>query len=176
MEGIVASPVLSQNQRVLNYLAKTNNITSKMKILKTTTADSNFLQLEKLLDAELRSEYPDTIDEYQPYNKFKAPIKSIIILKENQAIACGAMKELGDHVEIKRMFVHPDHRRQGHSRTILLELEQWAKSLEYQYAILETGKKLFKPISLYQSTGYQIIPNYGPYINLKDSVCMKKKL
>lgn len=147
-----------------------------MNIIKTTTIDSNFCQLEKLLDAELRSEYPDTIDQFTPYNKFIKPIKAIIIQKADQTIACGAMKELENHIEIKRMFVHPDHRGKGLSKIILSELEKWAKSLGNQYAILETGKKLFKPIRLYQSSGYHIIPNYGPYIAIEDSVCMKKQL
>lgn len=147
-----------------------------MTIFKTTTADPGFLQLEKLLDAELQAEYPNDNDQYAPHNKFEKPIKSILIQENGEVIACGAIKELENHIEIKRMFVHPSHRGQGYSKIVLQELENWAISLGYDFAILETGKKLIKPISLYQSSGYQIIPNYGPYADIEDSVCMKKQL
>jgi len=146
-----------------------------LKTLKSTTTDQHFLHLEELLDQELTQEYPNDMDQYAPHNKFKAPIKTILLFENDIPIACGAIKELADHVEIKRMFVHPDHRGKGHSRTILKELETWSIMLGYKYAILETGKKLSKAVKLYQSSGYNIIPNYGPYTHLDSSVCMRKE-
>ncbi len=147
-----------------------------MKVFYTSTIDPNFLKLEQLLDAELHLEFPNQMDQYAPHNKFKQPIKAILFLDNEAPIACGAIKEVTDHVEIKRMFVHPDYRGKGLSRKMLYELEHWAQELHYKYAILETGKKLKKAVNLYQSSGYQSIPNYGPYTNLASSICMKKGL
>lgn len=145
-------------------------------IRKTTTADPHFLSLERLLDLELEAEYPDEMAQYAPHNKFKTPIKVVLIFEQEKAIACGAIKELGDHVEIKRMFVHPTQRGRGLSKIILSELEQWSVRLGYTYAILETGTKLTNAIRLYQSCGYIETPKYGPYLELAASICMKKQL
>lgn len=147
-----------------------------MKVIQTSTTDLDFLKLERLLDAELLQEYPSEMGQYAPFNKFRVPIKTILIKEHTSPVACGAFKEFEDYIEIKRMFVHPDYRGLGHSRTLLNELEKWAKSLDYQYAVLETGHKLIKAIRLYQSAGYQRIPNYGPYVGLPTSICMKKAL
>ncbi len=147
-----------------------------MQVHKTNTVDSSFLELEKLLDHELQDEFPGEMEAYAPHNKFKSPIKAIVISLDQIPVACGAFKEIQDHVEIKRMFVHPDHRGKGLSKTVLTQLEQWASTLGYQYAILETGDSLFKAIQLYTSTGYQKIPNYPPYTHLSRSVCFKKHI
>jgi GNAT superfamily N-acetyltransferase len=147
-----------------------------MKILQTNTADPQFLQLEKLLDEELEMEFPGEMEPYAPHNKFSKPIRAILIFEDNVPIACGAFKEINDHIEIKRMFVHPDYRGKGYSRLILAELEKWGSDLGYTYAILETGIKLIKAVKLYQSSGYSVIPNYGPYTHLESSICMKKGL
>ncbi len=149
----------------------------KIQIIKTDTSDERFLVLERLLDVELLEEFPESMHQYAPHNKFKAPIKTILLCTENnRPVACGAFKELGDHVEIKRMFVHPAYRGKGYSKIVLEELEQWARSNNYDYAKLETGDKLKPAIQLYQSAGYRIMPNYGPYVDLDTSICMKKNL
>lgn len=144
-------------------------------ILKTTTANPHFLALERLLDAELRATFPLDMAQFEPHNKFSQPIKCLLLYKAKVPVACGAFKELGDHVEIKRMFVHPDYRRKGYSRMILEGLEKWSKSLAYQYAILETGRDFQQAVNLYQSSGYKTIPNYGPYKHIAESICMKKQ-
>ena len=74
------------------------------------------------------------------------------------------------------MFVNPDYRKRGIAAAVLKELENWAAELNYTYTILETGKKQPEAISLYQKSGYTIIPNYPPYEEMDNSVCMKKTL
>ena len=76
--------------------------------------------------------------------------------------------------EIKRMFVKPEFRGLGIGYSILKELEQWSVELNYVECILETGKKQPEAIRLYQKAGYILIPNYGQYENVENSVCMKK--
>jgi len=55
-------------------------------------------------------------------------------------------------------------------------LEKWAKELGYKKVILETGDQLSEAINLYQKHQYEITDNYGPYIGMKESVCMKKMI
>lgn len=42
--------------------------------------------------------------------------------------------------------------------------------------ILESGEPLTAAMRLYRSMGYEVIPNYGPYVGMPESVCMEKKL
>lgn len=74
------------------------------------------------------------------------------------------------------MFVQKAFRGQGLSKQILLQLEEWAASLGYRYAVLETSIHFNTAINLYHSSGYVDIPNYPPYEGLEESVCMKKEL
>jgi GNAT superfamily N-acetyltransferase len=73
------------------------------------------------------------------------------------------------------MFVNKNSRRQGISKKILTELESWAIELGYDFALLETGYKQKEAIGLYEKYGYRKTDNYGPYMGIETSICMKKK-
>ncbi len=55
-------------------------------------------------------------------------------------------------------------------------LEEKGQSEGYIYFILESGEPLVAAMELYRSIGYEIIPNYGQYKDMPDSVCMRKKI
>jgi len=78
--------------------------------------------------------------------------------------------------EIKRMFVLETERGKGIAVAVLAELEKWAVAEGFETAILETGNKMTAAIRLYEKSGYQRTPNYGQYIGVDSSVCMKKDL
>jgi putative acetyltransferase len=52
----------------------------------------------------------------------------------------------------------------------------WAKELNYNNAVLETGTKQHEAIRFYQREGYVIIENYGRYIGLDRIICKKRSL
>ena len=144
---------------------------------RTNSDDTDFKNLVVLLDQELAIRDGEDHAFYNQYNKTDK-IKHIIVFYENEnAVGCGAFREKeSDTVEIKRMFVHPDHRKKGIASAVLKELEIWAKETSYAYTILETGKNQPEAINLYQKQEYTIIPNYPPYEAIDNSVCMKKTL
>jgi hypothetical protein len=41
---------------------------------------------------------------------------------------------------------------------------------------LETGKRQPEAIGLYKKNGYKLIPNYGQYAEVENSVCFEKEL
>ncbi|MBF4466264.1 GNAT family N-acetyltransferase [Flavobacterium sp. LC2016-12] len=146
--------------------------------LKRTNSDNtDFKNLVVLLDKDLAITDGEDHAFYNQFNKTDK-IKHVIVFYENDtAVGCGAFREKEiDTVEIKRMFVHPDHRKKGFASAILKELEIWAKEIGYAYTILETGKNQPEAINLYQKQEYTIIPNYPPYEAMENSVCMKKTL
>ena len=55
-------------------------------------------------------------------------------------------------------------------------LEGAARDQGYRYLILESGEPLVAAMALYRKIGYAIIPNYGQYKDMPDSICIKKKL
>jgi len=74
------------------------------------------------------------------------------------------------------MYTLPDSRGKGVASLILAELERWAAELSYGKCVLETGKRQPEAIGLYKKRGYQLIPNYGQYTGVENSVCFEKVL
>jgi len=146
-------------------------------IVRTNSENPDFITLVKLLDADLAKRDGDEHAFYAQFNKLTR-IKHAIVLYENeQAIACGAIKEFeSDSMEVKRMYTLPEQRGKGIATKILSELEAWATELSYSKCVLETGKRQPEAIALYKKNGYTDTPNYGQYIGIDNSVCFEKKL
>lgn len=144
-------------------------------LIRTNSDNSDFQSMVVLLDADLRGRDGDEHAFYAQFNKIATIRNAVVCYVDDKAIGCGAFKEYDQSkVEIKRMFVLPDYRGHGIALKILNELELWAAELNYLAYVLETGKNQPEAIRLYQKAGYSIIPNYGQYLAVKNSVCMMK--
>jgi len=153
-------------------------ILKKMLNLQRTNSDSpDFQNLVVELDKVLAVLDGDDHAFYAQFNKTDA-IKNVVVYYENEKpLGCGAFKSYDtETVEIKRMYTQPQARGKGIASKILAELEKWAAELGYKAAVLETGNMQIEAINLYQKLQYQIIPNYGQYANVENSVCMKKQI
>jgi len=150
---------------------------SHLTLIRTNSDNDDFRKLVTLLDEDLAIRDGDEHAFYAQFNKIGA-IREVIIAYQNEfPVACGAIKPFSENAaEIKRMFVHPDYRKQGVAIKLLTELENWATELDFKECVLETGKKQPEAIALYQKVGYKIISNYGQYIGVNNSVCMAKQL
>ncbi|WP_421941773.1 GNAT family N-acetyltransferase [Pedobacter sp.] len=150
---------------------------STLRLIRTHSDNTDFRTLVALLDKDLAIRDGDDHTFYAQFNKVDAIKEVVVAYLHDIPVGCGAIKPFADQtVEVKRMFVHPDYRKQGIAAQILGELETWAKALDHTQCVLETGKKQPEAIALYQKTGYQITPNYGQYIGVENSVCMSKEL
>lgn len=74
------------------------------------------------------------------------------------------------------MYTLPESRGRGIAAKVLSDLENWTKELSFKKCILETGKKQPEAIGLYKKNGYKLIPNYGQYAEVENSLCFKKEL
>ncbi len=72
------------------------------------------------------------------------------------------------------MFVLHANRRESIAIKILNEIENWAIELSYKKCVLETGKRQFEAVRFYKKSGYKLIPNYGQYVNVENSLCFEK--
>ncbi len=148
-----------------------------VKIIRTNSGDKDFQQLVKLLDAELSIRDGDDHSFYAQFNKIDMIKHAIVAYENDNPVGCGAIKEFdSDTMEVKRMFVPVEKRGKGIATLILGELEKWASELKYKKCILETGLKQPEAIQLYQKNKYMIIPNYGQYENVENSICFEKAL
>jgi putative acetyltransferase len=146
-------------------------------ITRTNIENQDFQNLVVLLDQDLAIRDGEDHTFYSQFDKLEKINHVIICYQNDAAIGCGAFKEFdSDTVEIKRMFVHPDHRGKGIASMVLKALETWASEFNYTNCVLETGKNNPNAIALYRKSGYEIIPNYAQYENIEASVCLKKYL
>jgi ribosomal protein S18 acetylase RimI-like enzyme len=148
-----------------------------LKTLNTDSKNKDFINLIELLDDDLNQRYGDLQKQFDKHNKLDYINDVVIIYKDEIPVACGALKEHNiDSIELKRIFVKNEYRRQGLSKIIVNELEKMGRSKGYTYALLETGIKQYEAINLYKNIGYITIQNFEPYIGNENSVCMKKDL
>lgn len=148
-----------------------------IELIKCDSNNKDFINLVKLLDADLALRDGEDHSFYSQYNKIDTIKHALVLYKNNKPIACGAIKEFNsESMEVKRMYTLPKHRGQGFAIKVLYQLENWAKELGYKKCVLETGKRQPEAIKLYQKNEYQIIQNYGQYIGIENSVCFEKIL
>ena len=148
-----------------------------LQLVRTTSENTDFRSLVALLDQHLRVLDGDDHAFYAQFNKIDALRQVVVAYLDDEPIGCGAIKPYSeDTAEVKRMFVDLNHRGHGIAGKILADLESWAGELNFSYCILETGYNQPEAIRLYEKSGYEVIPNYGQYVGVENSVCMKKRV
>jgi GNAT superfamily N-acetyltransferase len=119
----------------------------------------------------------DGSTELSPY-ELTGPAGGTFLLAriEGRPVGCGGLRRRDDDVaEIKRMYVVPDARGRGVARVLLGALEAQARRLGYRTIVLETGTGQPEAIALYETHGYERIPNYEPYTEVPWVVCFEKR-
>lgn len=146
-----------------------------LKLQRTNSENEDFKKLVALLDADLAERDGEDHAFYDQFNKITDIKQALVAYDRGAPIGCGAIKEIEPGVmEVKRMYVPPQHRGKGIATKILSALEQWAKELSYKKCVLETGKRQPEAIELYKKNGYRIISNYGQYAGVENSICFEK--
>jgi putative acetyltransferase len=149
----------------------------QLTLIRTSNTDPGFKRPINQLDKYLAIVNGDENAFYAPNNILDPLDTAVIAYYNDKPVGCGCFKKFdGNSVEIKRMYVDPEIRGKGIASAILNELEKWAKEKGFVATVLETGVKLDDANALYRKQGYQIIENYGNYIGIENSVCMKKTL
>ena len=146
-------------------------------LVRTDSSNDDFQTLVTFLDAELQVRDGEDHPFYAQFNKLTNIKHVLLAYADNHAVGCGAFRSYTvDTVEIKRMYVRPEYRGRGIASLVLNGLEEWARENGFHNCVLETGYNQPEAIALYKKSGYRVIPNYGPYDNVSNSICFGKAL
>ena len=146
---------------------------------RTNGKNKDFIENCRRLDADLDQRVGKEIQrsKYEKYNQLDKINEAIVVYENNVLVGAGSIRQYDEKsVELKRIYVSPDYRGQGIGTELVSLLIGWAKESGYQRMLLETGEKLTGSIALYKKLGFVRIPNYGPYENMKESLCMAKDI
>lgn len=146
---------------------------------RTDGKNKDFIENCMLLDLDLDRRVGKKIkrDKYKKFNQLDNIQEAIVVYENNMAIGGGAIRRYNDeNMELKRVFVHTEYQNQGIGSRIVSLLIEWAAELGYKRIILETGELLAESCAVYRKLGFKVIPNYGPYVNMPESLCMAKDL
>jgi putative acetyltransferase len=146
---------------------------------RTNASHPDFQALIVDLDKELWERYPLIQQNFAPFNKIDYQARVVVVYEDNIVTGCGCfrpMKKEAQTVEVKRMYVVPHARSKGIGKLILKELQKWAVEEGNHTAKLETGLNQPEAIAAYEKSGYTRIPNFEPYENISESICMMKVL
>ena len=145
--------------------------------IRTNSENKHFIKLVKELDDYLKITDGDEHDFYNQFNNIDVLEHVVVLFVDDVAVRCGAIKKFNeDAMEVKRMYVSPENRGTGIAQQIITELEIWAAALGYKSCVLETGKRQIEAVKFYHKCNYQVIPNYGQYAVMENSICFEKVL
>jgi GNAT superfamily N-acetyltransferase len=103
----------------------------------------------------------------------------VVAFLDGVPLGCGGWRSHGrdgSTAEIKRMFTRAEARRRGVGRAVLHAVEESARAAGRVRVALETGKLQPEAIAMYESAGYERIPNFGYYRDIPGVVCYGKQL
>lgn len=148
-----------------------------VKLVRTNSENPDFKGLVAQLDSYLKKMDGDEHAFYNQFNNIDVLKHTVVAYYSNKPAGCGAFKEFNKNsVEIKRMFTDTSIRNKGIASAILKELENWATELNYKSCVLETGLRQVEAVEFYKKNNYKVIPNYGQYIGVENSICFEKEL
>ncbi len=149
-----------------------------MKIAVEDPLTEDALKLIDGSEAALRAVYtPDECFAYSP-KELAEPNVRFYLARDDQGapMGCVAAADMGDYIEVKRLFVSPDAQGTGLGRALMAHLEAEAKAAGHSMVRLETGDLLVSACALYERIGYVRRGPFGDYEKAEASTFMEKAL
>lgn len=122
--------------------------------------------------------YPAESNHHLPLDALRAAHVRFLVARDGtgRAVATGALVMCGVWAELKRMWVVPQQRGKGISRTMLEALEAKAREEGVRCLRLETGIENHAALALYERAGFTRCDPFGDYRPDPLSVFMHKSL
>ena len=95
--------------------------------------------------------------------KYGMPWGRLYLLRcDDKTAGCIALRKIDDNsCELKRLYIKPEFRGNGISKTLVARIISDAKEIGYQYILLDTLPFLKSAIQLYRSAGFYEIEKFN---------------
>lgn len=121
--------------------------------------------------------YPSEANHYLSVDALCGPeVTFLVVMKGDETIGCGALKDFESYGELKSIFVDPASRGSGAADALMRALEDAARDLGLETLKLETGNTLFAAHKLYKRHGFAECGPFGGYKDEPLSLFMEKAL
>lgn len=91
-----------------------------MELKLTDESNTDFQKLVQDLEQEYYDIHGEIALKYKEYNKITDPHVVLLAIENKKPIACGSFKKINENsIEIKRVFVNKNHRKQGMATEII---------------------------------------------------------
>ncbi|MEE6260895.1 GNAT family N-acetyltransferase [Plantactinospora sonchi] len=90
----------------------------------------------------------------------------LVAYLDGEPVGCAGWRahgDTGDVAELKRMYVSPAARGRGVARAVLAGVEESVRRHGRRRLVLECGDRQPEAVALYQSSGFERIPDFGYY-------------
>lgn len=121
-------------------------------------------------DMTLETTFPTLVGSWVGYTQEGEPVASIVARWSPHP------ETVPGDLELKRLWVTPEHRGNGYARVMLGVAEQAARKAGATRLILETGLGQPEAMALYESTGWELMDAYGEFRDEPESRCYAKPL
>ncbi len=129
------------------------------------------------LDAYLQALSPPHSNHLVPVAALRRPNVVFLVARlGSELVGCGALVDLGEYAEIKRMYVRPDRRGAGVGRAMLDALVTQARERGLRLLRLETGIAQPQAQALYERAGFKLRGPFGQYREDPLSLFMERDL
>lgn len=120
-------------------------------------------------DLELETQFDTLVVSLVGYSDAGTPVATLVLRWSPYDTGAGSL-------EIKRLFVRPDHRGHGHSKVMMGAGEAIARRAGATQLVLMTGDGQPEAVALYERLGYSLIAPYGEYKDEPGTMCYAKAL
>jgi GNAT superfamily N-acetyltransferase len=100
----------------------------------------------------------------------------VLAFADDVPVGHAALRDRGDVLEVKKVFVSPGSRGGGISTALMLELEEIARERGGDRLVLQTGPLQPEAVGLYERLGYHRIEPYGGYDVIPGVLCFEKSI
>ena len=103
-------------------------------------------------------------------------VATVVAYLDDVPVGHACLRVLDGELEIKRMYVRPEHRGRGIADDLLGAMERAASDRGAPRIIIHTGDRQHAALRFYDRHGYTPIPVYPPYEAVTYSLCFEKVL
>lgn len=142
-------------------------MTTRIKIYRSFSDIPDIDRITSLIRAQLASygaQKEENAIQAALQNALKSDSRSVLFALEKQDTEigfafcniCSGLESGGDYLWMNEIYIHKEHRKQGHGKELLSFIEKWSKEQNLKSLLCVTGTENLNAREFYKSSGYDI--------------------